>query len=58
MKLSKEDIIVSVLVMLMSSTPIAFMSFDFMFPNISTPSLEKNLLLLFIVSILIGAPSG
>ena len=44
--------------MVMSGLPIAFMSFDFMFPNISTPSLGKNLLVLFLLSILAGVPSG
>jgi hypothetical protein len=34
------------------------MTFDFMFPNISTPSLGKNLLVVFLLSILTGMPSG
>ena len=41
-----------------SAPPIAFMNFDFMFPNISTPSLEKNLMVVFLLSILTAIPSG
>lgn len=47
-----------VLMALMSAPPIAFMTFDFMFPNISTPSLEKNLMVVFFISILAAIPSG
>ena len=43
---------------LVSCPPIAYMSFDFMFPNISTPSLEKNLLSVFLLSTLVGMPVG
>jgi hypothetical protein len=58
MKIGREDAIALVLVTLLSSTPIAFMSFDFMFPNISTPSLEKNLLAVFAISALAGMAPG
>jgi uncharacterized protein YneF (UPF0154 family) len=43
---------------LLSSPPIAFMSFDFMFPNITAFSLSKNLMIIMVVSILIGMPGG
>ncbi len=58
MKLAGEDLLKSLLVMVMSGFPIAFMSFDFMFPNMSTPSLEKNLMVLFLISILAGVAPG
>ncbi|MDH3365868.1 MAG: hypothetical protein OEM29_07715 [Thermoplasmata archaeon] len=34
------------------------MTFDFVFPNVSTPSLEKNLLVAFLLSALFGMPAG
>jgi hypothetical protein len=42
----------------MSAPAVAFMLFDFIFPNISTPSLGKNMFLVFILSIIVGMPSG
>ncbi len=58
MKLTREDIVKMALVTLLSAPPIAYMAFDFMFPNISTPSLGKSLLLVLLLSILAGMPSG
>jgi hypothetical protein len=58
MKLTKDDVIKLALVSMLSAPPIAFMTFDFMFPNISTPSLQKNLMAVFLMSILAGIPSG
>ena len=58
MKLTKDDVVKLALVSALSAPPIAFMSFDFMFPNISTPSLQKSLLFVFLLSILTGMPSG
>ncbi|UCE90903.1 MAG: hypothetical protein JSV90_05605 [Methanobacteriota archaeon] len=43
---------------LISAPAIAFMSFDFVFPNVSTPSLDKNLLVAFLVAALFGTPAG
>jgi ribose/xylose/arabinose/galactoside ABC-type transport system permease subunit len=57
-KLARDDAIRLVLVSLISAPPIAFMTFDFMFPNISTPSFGKSLLLVFLMSVLTGMPSG
>jgi len=57
-KLTREDVLKIVLIALISAPPIAFMSFDFMFPNISSPSLGKSLLAVFVLSILTGMPSG
>lgn len=58
MKLTKDDVAKLGLVSVLSAPPIAFMTFDFMFPNISTPSLGKNLMLVLLLSILTGMPSG
>jgi hypothetical protein len=58
MKVTRDDIIKMIVTALLGSTPIAFMTFDFMFPNISFPSLDKNLLAEFLLSILIGVPAG
>lgn len=58
MKLTTDEVVKALLLMVMSGTPIAYMSFDFMFPNISTPSLEKNLLVLFLMSMLAGIGPG
>ena len=58
MKLVREDFVKLVLISLISAPPIAFMTFDFMFPNVSTPSFGKSLLLVFLLSILTGMPSG
>lgn len=58
MKLTRDDIAKLALVSALSAPPIAFMTFDFMFPNISTPSLGKSLMVVFLLSILTGMPSG
>jgi hypothetical protein len=58
MKLTKDDVVKLALVSAISAPPIAFMTFDFMFPSISTPSLQKNLMVVFLLSILAGMPSG
>lgn len=38
--------------------PIAFMTFDYVFPNVSTPSLDQNLLVAFLLAALFGMPAG
>lgn len=58
MKLTRDDISKMALVSLIGAPPIAFMSFDFMFPNISTPSFGKSLLLVFLLSVMTAIPSG
>jgi len=58
MKLTKDDVVRLALVSILSAPPIAFMTFDFMFPSISTPSLQKNLMTVFLLSILTAIPSG
>ena len=41
-----------------SAPAIGFMAFDFVFPNVSTPSLQKNLLVGFLMAALFGTPAG
>jgi hypothetical protein len=43
---------------LMSAPGVAFVFFDFIFPNLTTPSIEKNMLVLFLLAIMFGMPSG
>jgi hypothetical protein len=43
---------------LMSAPGVAFVFFDFIFPNLTTPSLDKNMLVLFLLAIIFGMPSG
>ena len=43
---------------LFGAPAVAFMAFDFMFPNVSTPSLGKNMLVVLLISILNGLPAG
>jgi hypothetical protein len=58
MKLDRSDVVRLGLISLLSATPIGFVTFDFMFPNVSTPSLAKNLMLIFALSVLAGMPAG
>jgi len=58
MRFQKEDLMRMGFISVLSAPPIAFMAFDFFFPNISTPSLGKNMLVVFLLSILSGMPSG
>jgi hypothetical protein len=57
-KVRKDDWTRMLVVTLISAPAVAFMTFDFVFPNISTPSLDKNLMAAFLMSILFGMPSG
>jgi hypothetical protein len=34
------------------------MTFDFVFPNIAVPSLQRNILVAFLLSVLFGMPTG
>ncbi len=54
----RADIVGFVASILMCSTPIAFLTFEFMLPNISYPNFGKNLLIIFILSILTGIAAG
>ncbi len=58
MRIRGEDWKRMLVVALMSAPAIAFMTFDFVFPNMSTPSLGKNMLVAFLLSVLFGMPSG
>jgi hypothetical protein len=57
-RIRAEDWRRMLVVALMIAPAIAFMTFDFVFPNMSTPSLGKNMLVAFLLSILFGMPSG
>lgn len=58
MKIRRDDWMKILFTTLISAPAVAFMTFDFVFPNISTPSLDKNLMVAFLMSILFGMPSG
>lgn len=58
MRIRLSDLKQMLLVALLSVPAIAFMTFDFVFPNISAPSLERNMLVAFLLSIIFGIPSG
>lgn len=58
MRIRMEELKRMLAVSLFSIPAIAFMIFDFVFPNISTPSLEKNMMVAFLLSLLYGMPSG
>lgn len=58
MKIRREDWRLIIFLTLVSAPAVAFMTFDFVFPNISTPSLNNNLMMAFLMAILFGVPSG
>jgi len=58
MRIDAADLRRLLTVSLMSAPPIAFMTFDFMFPNLSTPSLNKEMIVVLTMSMLAGVPSG
>jgi len=58
MRIRMQDLKRMLVVSMFSIPAIAFMTFDFVFPNISTPSLEKNMLVAFLIAVLFGMPSG
>ncbi|UCE45794.1 MAG: hypothetical protein JSU93_02680 [Methanobacteriota archaeon] len=58
MRIKADDWKRALVLSLLSAPAIAFMVFDFVFPNISTPSLDKNLLVAFLMAALFGTPAG
>jgi hypothetical protein len=58
MRIRREELSRMLVVSLFSAPVIAFMTFDFVFSNISTPSLERNIMVAFLLAILFGMPSG
>lgn len=58
MRIRAEDLKKLAVLTLISAPAIAFMTFDFVFPNVTTLSLEKNLLVAFLLSTLFGMPAG
>jgi len=53
-----EDLKRMITIALLSVPAVAFIMFSFVFPNISTPSMDRNMLVAFLLSILFGMPSG
>ena len=58
MNTEREDIYGFVSAVLMCSTPVAFLAFEFMLPNVSFPSFGKNLLIILVLAIVAGICSG
>jgi len=58
MKAERESVFGLVASVLMCATPIAFLTFEFMLPNVSYPGIGKNLLVILLLSILTGIPAG
>lgn len=58
MRVRGEDWRRMLVMALMSAPGVAFVFFDFIFPNLTTPSLDKNMLVLFLLAIIFGMPSG
>ena len=58
MRIGRGDLKRMLTISLFGIPSIAFVIFDFVFPNISTLSLEKNMLVAFLLSMLFGMPSG
>ena len=58
MRADREDIYGFVASVLMCSTPVAFLTFEFMLPNVTSPNFGKNLLIILVLSIVTGIPAG
>ena len=58
MRIRLEDLKRMITIALLSVPAVAFIMFSFVFPNISTPSMDRNMLVAFLLSILFGMPSG
>lgn len=58
MRIRREDWARIAVVALLSAPAFAFMTFDFVFPNVSWPSLDRNMLVAFLLSILFSMPAG
>ena len=58
MRMRREDWIRVLILSMLGAPAIAFMTFDFVFPNISTPSLGNNLFAIFLLSAVFGTLAG
>ncbi len=58
MKAERLDVYGFLASALLCATPVAFLAFEFMLPNISFPRFGKNLLIILLLSILTGVASG
>jgi|GEM_PF-1495537 len=58
MAVEREDLYGFVTSALICATPVAYLTFEFMLPNVSFPNFGKNLLITMLVSVLTGVPAG
>jgi len=58
LKIERSEALWLIASILLSSTPVAFMTFEFMLPNVSFPAIGKNLLAVFLLSMVAGMPAG
>lgn len=58
MRIERTDIYGIVAATILCSTPIAYMSFEFVLPNVSSPGFGSNLLVILILSVITGVPAG
>lgn len=58
MRIEREDIFGIVASTFICSTPLAYMSFEFVLPNVSVPGFGSNLLVILLLSVLTGVPAG
>ena len=58
MRMRGEDWVRVLVLSLLCAPAIAFMTFDFVFPNISTPSLGSSLVAIFLLSAVFGTLAG
>ncbi len=58
MRLGRQDAWQILGVVLVSAPVVAYMTFDFMFPNLTPFSMKWNLLIILTLSLLAGLPSG
>ena len=58
MRVRAEDWRRMIVMAVLSAPGVAFVFFDFIFPNLTTPSLDRNMFVLFLLATMFGMPSG
>jgi len=58
MRAEREDLYGLVASALLCSTPIAYITFEFVLPNVSFPSFSSNLLVVLLIAVMTGIPAG
>jgi hypothetical protein len=58
MRTERADVYGIVASTILCSTPIAYICFEFVLPNVSFPSFSSNLLVVLVLSVLTGIPAG